>query len=409
MHPSTISIHDYTYPLPTEKIAFFPLPERDASKLLVYRQGKLETSQYRHIAQFLPPHSLLFFNDTRVLEARLLFQKPSGATIELFCLEPAPHYGEIHSAMAVCGQIDYRCLIGGVSKWSTDLKLEKTGILNGEPVQLTATLLGKEEQHYRVSLNWTPSKLSFAELLQALGEMPLPPYIKRKADNTDSNRYQTIYARQKGSVAAPTAGLHFTPAIFAALEARAIQPQFLTLHVGAGTFLPVKTTLLQNHKMHSEWMDITQSLVKKLLETEAGQITVVGTTTLRSFESIYWLGAALLLDPETPLQQLSVGQWAPYEYPLPHPSVSESLGALLRYLQAKNMDRVSVKTSLLIAPGYSFKLVKRLITNFHQPQSTLLLLVAAFIGADWKKLYDYALEADFRFLSYGDGCLLERD
>jgi S-adenosylmethionine:tRNA ribosyltransferase-isomerase len=413
MHPKDLSVHNFTYELPEHKIARYPLTERDSSRLLIYKEGAICEDVYRNIHQQLPPGSLLIFNNTKVVAARLLFQKPTGAVVEIFCLEPPPEYADMTTAMTQKSRVTWICLIGGASKWKPGQLLEKQLDLNGREILLQAKYLGKEKDSFAIELSWTPEELSFAEVLQVAGNIPLPPYIKRTVEQTDSERYQTIYANTEGSVAAPTAGLHFTDSVFEKLNQQHIHREYVTLHVGAGTFKPVKSDTMNGHPMHAEFIDVSISTIERILEYLDKHITVVGTTSLRTVESLYWLGVKTIGQPGLPLEDLVVHQWDPYELNgVPGSrgiSAKTALESLLQYLHARQMDRLITKTSLLIAPGYTFQIPRALVTNFHQPQSTLLLLVAAFVGLDWRKLYTHALERDFRFLSYGDGCLLFRN
>ncbi|MEO6314459.1 MAG: S-adenosylmethionine:tRNA ribosyltransferase-isomerase [Chitinophagaceae bacterium] len=402
----SISINDYTYTLPDEKIAHHPLQERDASKLLVYHDGKIDSAVYRHIHQWLPADSLLVFNNTRVIEARLLFQKPSGGTIEIFCLEPADTYADITTGMLQQEKVRWKCLIGGASKWKPGQVLHKKIWYNNENIELEARYLEKHHDHFVVELQWAPAALSFADVLHAAGVIPLPPYIKRPAEIADKVRYQTVYALQDGSVAAPTAGLHFTQAIFEQLQQKNIHRSFVTLHVGAGTFKPVKSPTMQGHEMHAEFMDVPAATITELLQF-TGNTIAVGTTSARTLESLYWMGVKTILNPSIGEAHLPITQWEVYEELQPgNYSVTAALESLLHWMNKNNLPRLFSKTQLLIAPGYTCRVIKGLITNFHQPQSTLLLLVAALTGDNWKKIYAYALENDFRFLSYGDGCLI---
>ncbi|WP_207514461.1 S-adenosylmethionine:tRNA ribosyltransferase-isomerase [Longitalea luteola] len=408
MHPKDLSVHDFTYELPEEKIARYPLPERDSSRLLVYNNGALSESVYRDIGKQLSPGSLLIFNNTKVVAARLLFQKPTGAVVEIFCLEPPPQYPDMTTAMTQTGHVTWICLIGGASKWKPGQILEKKMLLNGQELLLQARYIGKENDSFAIELSWTPASLTFAEVLQVAGNIPLPPYIKRTVEQADNDRYQTIYANTEGSVAAPTAGLHFTDAVFKELNSKQIHREYVTLHVGAGTFKPVKSDTMSGHPMHAEFIDVSINTIERILHYLDKQITVVGTTSLRTVESLYWLGVKATHQPNLAVDELVVHQWDPYDLngtPVPAKTALESL---LQYMQSRKLERLITKTSLLIAPGYSFQIPQALVTNFHQPQSTLLLLVAAFIGSDWRKIYTYALENNFRFLSYGDGCLLFR-
>jgi len=407
MHPKDISILDYTYALPDNRIAAFPLSERDDSKLLIYRDGIIQEDRYKNIAQYLPGNSLLVFNNTRVIQARILFQKATGGVIEIFCLEPYERMNEYSSIMAKKEKVSWQCLIGGASKWKEGVLVKKLTIQNSE-AELKARLVEKLPDAYVVELSWQPAHFSFAEIIEQAGETPLPPYIKRKAGETDKERYQTIYAKYDGSVAAPTAGLHFTPAIFSSIAAKNISAASITLHVGAGTFKPVKAATLQDHPMHAEWIDVTAAAINKLLQNINNGIIAVGTTSLRTLESLYWMGVKAILYPGNKIEELMIHQWDVYESPLADSNISatEAFTALLSRMKKNNEERIITQTQILIAPGYQYKTAKAIITNFHQPQSTLLLLVAAAIGEDWKKVYAYAIENDFRFLSYGDGCLL---
>ncbi len=405
MHPKNISIHDFTYELPESRIAHYPLAERDASRLLIYEQGTIREDIYRHIDQYLPAQSLLVFNNTKVVEARLLFQKPTGGMIEIFCLEPSSQYADITTAMQQTGEVVWTCLIGGASKWKAGQVLQKKITWHGSELVLEARFTGKEKDSFLIRLSWDQPSLSFAEVLHLAGVMPLPPYIKRAAESADQQRYQTIYARTEGSVAAPTAGLHFTEQVFQQLHEKGIRRDFVTLHVGAGTFQPVKSDSMGEHNMHVEFIEVAVGSIVQLIDHLDGHITAVGTTSLRTIESLYWLGVKTILHPAMPPEELVVSQWDAYELPTGINN-RKSLESLVHYLQEHRLNRLIARTQLLIAPGYTVRIPKALVTNFHQPQSTLLLLVAAFVGEDWKKVYDYALKNDFRFLSYGDGCLL---
>jgi S-adenosylmethionine:tRNA ribosyltransferase-isomerase len=417
MHPKDISIADFSYDLPPERIALYPLSERASSKLLIFQDGGIREDTYRHIHRHLPLNSLLIFNNTKVVEARIVFRKPSGAEIEVFCLEPAPEYPHLPAALSQTGKVRWKCLIGGASKWKPGQVL----IRRIEGLILEARWIGKLDGAFLIELSWSPPGLSFAGLLHLAGLIPLPPYIHRDAEASDGERYQTVYARHDGSVAAPTAGLHFTDSIFETLDAIPIDRAFVTLHIGAGTFMPVKSHTLEQHTMHAEFIEVDRSSIEKLLvsvgKKSSGQpIIPVGTTSLRTIESLYWLGVKTIRDPAILPEDLAVHQWDAYaggdkndqaSFDAPASVVpEEALQALLNWMKVRGLERLLTKTQLLIAPGYDWKLTSGLITNFHQPGSTLLLLVAALIGEDWKNLYRYALEHEFRFLSYGDGCLL---
>ena len=421
MHPKDISINDYTYNLPNERIAAFPLTERDASKLLIYKEDGISEDIYRNIAAHIPENSLLVFNNTRVIQARVLFTKPTGGVIEIFCLEPYEAINEYSTIMNKKGSVRWKCMIGGASKWKEGELNKKVEIRNlpagqaGKKLEMKAKLLEKLSDAYVVELTWFPEELSFAEVIEACGDMPLPPYIKRKAETSDKERYQTIYAKHDGSVAAPTAGLHFTEHIFNSLEGKNISKAYVTLHVGAGTFKPVKAGLMQGHEMHAEWIDVHIDTIQQLIDNIHNCIIAVGTTSLRTIESLYWIGVKTILNPLIKIEDLIIHQWDVYEAPLVDNNIpaATSLSSLLKWMKKNKTERIITTTQILIAPGYQFKIAKAIITNFHQPQSTLLLLVAAAIGnnlptgqAGWKKIYDYALENDFRFLSYGDGSLL---
>jgi S-adenosylmethionine:tRNA ribosyltransferase-isomerase len=399
--PKKISILDYTYDLPAERIALHPLAERDASKLLVYKNGNIQEDIYKNITEHLPEESLLIFNNTKVIKARIRFQKSSGGVIEVFLLEPFE--ADYTSTLSATKKTTWKCMIGGVSKWKEKELSFGFGVLGFE---LKAKLIEKLADAYLVEFSWTPADLSFAEILEQCGDIPLPPYIKRNTEETDTERYQTIYAKDEGSVAAPTAGLHFTPDIFIKLAAKNIQTDFVTLHVGAGTFKPVKAAIMQEHEMHAEWIDVSAAMIENLVEQIDKTVVAVGTTSLRTLESLYWMGVKANLN--TAIEQLQINQWEVYEEPLANTSLSakEALSSLLKWMKSNNRDRIFTQSQILIAPGYHFKIAKAIITNFHQPRSTLLLLVAAAIGSDWKKNYAYALQNDFRFLSYGDGSLL---
>jgi S-adenosylmethionine:tRNA ribosyltransferase-isomerase len=404
MDPFKITIRDYTYQLPEEKIALYPLEQRDASKMLVYKKGTITEHRFNQLAENLPANSLLVFNNTKVINARLRFKKDTGASIEIFCLEPLGAINEYTSVMNATGSVLWKCLVGGAAKWKKE-SLGKRVMVNGAEVLLSADKVEKLTDAYSIRLSWSPAHYSFAAIVEAAGDTPLPPYIKRDTDNEDSSRYQTIFAREEGSVAAPTAGLHFTEKLFEELTAKGIRKTWVTLHVGAGTFKPVKAHSMQNHEMHAEYIDVSKASLIELINND-GPLCAVGTTSLRTLESLYWMGVKTLLQPGT--SQLSIAQWDVYREPLISSFVpaKEALEALLHWMDNNNLDRIFTQTQLLIAPGYRFRLCNMLVTNFHQPESTLLLLVAAAIGDDWKKMYDYALQNNFRFLSYGDGNLV---
>jgi len=407
--PKNISILDYTYDFPAGRIALHPLTERDASKLLIYKNGTIREDIYKNIVAHLPTDSLLIFNNTKVIKARIRFQKSSGGIIEIFCLEPYEAINEYSHVMNKKASVKWKCMIGGASKWKEGNLSFGFGVLGfptGSCGELTARLIEKLPDAYVVEFSWTPAEMSFAEVLEQCGDIPLPPYIKRKTEKEDTERYQTIYAEDEGSVAAPTAGLHFTEDIFNSLAEKNIKTGFVTLHVGAGTFKPVKAATMQEHEMHAEWIDVGIDMIENLIASPGKTIVAVGTTSLRTLESLYWMGVKVKLEPA--IKELHISQWEVYEDPLAGSNITavEALASLLTWLKKNNHQRLFTRSQILIAPGYSFKMANAIITNFHQPQSTLLLLVAAAIGDEWRKVYDYAMQHGFRFLSYGDGSLL---
>jgi S-adenosylmethionine:tRNA ribosyltransferase-isomerase len=408
MHPKQISIKEYSYSLPEEKIATYPLSKRDDSKLLIYEEGNISEDIYLNIDSYIPANSLLVFNDTKVIEARLLFIKPSGGTVEIFCLEPHEQYPDITAAMSERGAVQWKCLVGGASKWKHGQILEKRIVYQHHEIILHGTYKEKRTDHFVIYLSWLPRTLTFAEILQYAGAVPLPPYIKRDAEPRDAERYQTIYAEEAGSVAAPTAGLHFTSHIFEKLRKKNVQTGFVTLHVGAGTFKPVKTETIADHEMHAEFIDVSLKTIENIYKNLEGTIVAVGTTSLRTIESLYWIGVKLKKENKQSTINTHAGlsQWEAYdELPQDIPATI-ALQSLLEWMRKNKLGRLMTKTQIIIVPGYKAKVVTGLVTNFHQPGSTLLLLVAALIGEDWKRVYDYALTNQFRFLSYGDGSLL---
>lgn len=405
MHPKYISIKDYTYQLPEEKIAFHPLENRDDARLLIFKDKAIQTDIYRNIASHIPSGCLTIFNNTKVVEARLLFKKDSGSTIEVFCLQPHEKYADITTAMNQTGSVQWLCLVGGASKWKSSQLLNLPFKAGSSTYTLEAELIEKRSDCFVIELSWN-GVFSFAEVLHYAGHVPLPPYIKRQDQTSDKSRYQTVFARHDGSVAAPTAGLHFTDPVLASLRAKSIETGFVTLHVGAGTFKPVKAETMQEHEMHSEFIEVEKELIAQLIDQANQPLIAVGTTSLRTLESLYWLGARLLANPQAFDNELPfLNQWEAYEH-TSIPDKRDALNALLNFLLHKGGTRLVAKTQIIIAPGYTFKMIDGLVTNFHQPSSTLLLLVAALIGENWKQVYDYALQNDFRFLSYGDGSLL---
>lgn len=404
LHPKDLSILDFTYELPDEKIARYPLAERDQSKLLVYRNEEITDSAYNKLPSLLPGNSLLIFNNTKVVEARLYFKKETGAVIEIFCLEPDDRYSDITTAMLQKEQVYWKCLVGGAKKWK-EPTLSLSFSHHNSTVVLTAERVEQLHDAYIVSFSWNHADLSFADVLHGAGNLPLPPYMNRSAEKADHERYQTVYAKHDGSVAAPTAGLHFTETLLESLKAVPIHTAFVTLHVGAGTFKPVKAQVMQDHAMHAEFIDVSAETIHEIRAHLSDHIISVGTTSLRTLESLYWLGVKLIQQPGIGVSDLTVGQWDPYESDI-QINAAAALTALLDWMNTQKLERIITKTSIIIAPGYQFRIIRGLITNFHQPQSTLLLLVAAITGPNWRKIYDHALQHDFRFLSYGDGCLL---
>ena len=397
-----ISIEDYNYSLPDERIAKFPLPKRDESKLLLYRDGKVSESVFKHITDYLPEGSLMVFNNTRVIQARLLFQRATGAQIEVFCLDPAaPHdYELIFQQTEACNWI---CLIGNAKKWKEPV-LSREITVAGQTVRLSAEKVQSYGETHQIRFSWDGG-FSFAKVLDAAGELPIPPYLHRKTEESDLKTYQTVYSKIKGSVAAPTAGLHFTPEVLADLDAKGFGREELTLHVGAGTFKPVKSETIEGHEMHTEYISVRRSTIERVMQN-FGKIIAVGTTSVRTLESLYYIGVTLATHPDATSEELVVRQWMPYEDANNRLTPTEALQNILDYLDKHQLNTLITATQIIIAPGYEFKIVKGIVTNFHQPKSTLLLLISAFVKGDWKNIYDYALGHDFRFLSYGDSSLL---
>ena len=394
-----ISIDTYDYPLPEDRIAKYPLPERDASNLLVLKDNEIKKSQFKHIGDFLPKDALLVFNETKVIRARLQFHKATGSRIEIFCLEPEKDYQVAFSATS---PVRWKCLIGNSKRWKEGLlSMELT--VGGKPVVLNAERVFQNDQYAEIEFSWTPATLPFASVLEAAGEIPLPPYLHRDAEPDDRDRYQTVFARYDGSVAAPTAGLHFTQPLIAALREQGFVFDEVTLHVGAGTFKPVATDTIGEHAMHSETIVVRKSLIQNLISHFGKPIIPVGTTSTRTLESLYWIGV-MLKEQGMELRPLHVEQWYPYEDHAPL-TAAEALQNIVDYLDKHGLTRLEASTALMIAPSYKMRVITGLITNFHQPKSTLLLLVSALIGERWKDCYRFALDNGFRFLSYGDSCL----
>lgn len=406
INPKNLSIQNYSYHLPESRIAKYPLEDRDASKLLVYNAGKISEDNFKNLCDYLPANSLLIFNDTKVIQARLHFEKPTGGIIEIFCLDPHDQYADISAAMIQRGTVLWQCLIGGASKWKHGQVLEKKLKSQGKQINLNGKYVEKRSDCFVIEFAWDKQEVSFAEILHLAGAVPLPPYLRREPETIDEKRYQTIYAHYEGSVAAPTAGLHFTDNLLNKIKAKKIQTDFVTLHVGAGTFKPVKSETLEKHEMHAEFVNVSKASIKNILQNLSGNIVPVGTTSLRVIESLYWLGVKIHFNLINDYKQIFINQWECYDLERFNLAPSEAFLSLMDFMTKKEMERIVMRTQILIAPSYRVKIANALITNFHQPQSTLLLLVAALIGEDWRKVYDYALQNDFRFLSYGDGCLL---
>lgn len=402
MSVQDIRIDDYDYPLPDERIARFPVPQRDEAKLLVYRQGALSHRIFRELPEVLPSGSMLVFNNTRVIHARLHLTTPNGARIEVLCLEPLSPV-DYQQNFSSTQPVRWKALIGNNKRWKEGPLSLKT-----DTATLTVERIGRREDAFEVFFRWNDPNKSFGELLAEAGIIPLPPYLKRDSTEADKERYQTIYAQIQGSVAAPTAGLHFTDRVFAQLDQQGVPRRFVTLHVGAGTFMPVKSDTIGEHYMHQETIRIDRDLIVELRDQKAAgkPLIAVGTTSTRLLESVYWFGAQLLADPTFRPEGIDLGQWVPYEMGAATPTPADSLTAVLSLMEKQQLTYLEGQTQLIIAPGYTYRMLDGLITNFHQPKSTLLLLIAALIGDDWKQAYQYALEHDFRFLSFGDSSLL---
>lgn len=404
--PQHIRISDYNYPLPDERIAKYPKERRDCSKLLSYIGGKITERVFTDLPEFLPKGELMVFNNTKVIRARLHFRKSTGALIEIFCLEPLQPK-EYQQNFASNGHVSWICLIGNLKKWKEG-QLERTVKVGERELVLTATRQGVSGTGHEIVFDWGDETVAFSEVLEAIGELPIPPYLNRETEERDLTTYQTVYSKVKGSVAAPTAGLHFTPEVLAALDRKGVERNEITLHVGAGTFRPVKSEEIGNHEMHSEWIAVRRESIERLI-VHGGHCTAVGTTSVRTLESLYYIGAILEENSEADGEELNVPQWMPYEYGVRNQKITtiQALKNILSYLEYRSLPVLHASTRIIIAPGYTFHIVQRIITNFHQPQSTLLLLVSAFVGEDWRRIYEFALDNDFRFLSYGDSSLLE--
>lgn len=403
--PKHIHISEFNYPLSDERIAKFPLPVRDQSKLLLYRQGEVSEDIFTSLPEYLPAGSLMIFNNTKVIQARLHFRKETGALIEVFCLEPIQPNDYVLNFQQT-EHAAWLCMIGNLKKWK-DGVLKRELTVKGQPLTLTAERGESRGTSHWVDFHWNNPEVTFADILEVFGELPIPPYLNRDTQESDKETYQTVYSKIKGSVAAPTAGLHFTPRVLDALREKGVELEELTLHVGAGTFKPVKSEEIEGHEMHTEYISVTRSTLQKLIAHE-GKAIAVGTTSVRTLESLYHIGVTLLNNPEATEEELHVKQWQPYEMSAESAATPaiDALQAIIRYLDLHGMETLHTSTQIIIAPGYEYRIVKAMVTNFHQPQSTLLLLVSAFVHGNWQKIYDYALSHDFRFLSYGDSSLL---
>lgn len=395
-----IYIDEYDYPLTDERIAKFPLSKRDSSKLLIYKNKEIKESVFFNLVDFLPENSLLVYNNTKVIQARILFNKETGAKIEVFCLEPVDP-ADYALSLGANKSCLWKCMIGNLKKWKAG-KLEKEIHINNKSFLLSAKRILSENNAHHILFEWNNEDVHFAEILEAAGELPIPPYLNRKTEDSDKKNYQTVYSKIKGSVAAPTAGLHFTEEVLENLKTKNIETEELTLHVGAGTFQPVKSKDVAQHHMHTEVISVKKSSIEHLIR-KLGNIIAVGTTSVRTLESLYFIGCQIAANKN--IEKFHITQWEPYEneYSI---SAQKSLENIIEYLEKNNLDTLHADTQIMIKPAYEFRLIDGVISNFHQPKSTLLLLVSAFVGEDWKKIYDYALTHDFRFLSYGDSSLL---
>ncbi|MCX6306227.1 MAG: S-adenosylmethionine:tRNA ribosyltransferase-isomerase [Bacteroidetes bacterium] len=402
--PGAICIKDFDYVLPSEQIAQFPLATRDASKLLIYNRGNIDEDVFSNIDRYLPPNSLLVFNNTRVIRARLLFKKPTGGQIEIFCLEPLSPFAEIHAAFHQQSASSWKCLVGNLKRWKSGSIMMEC-IHQGRMHQMFADRVADcGDGCFEIAFRWDPPEKTFSEIIELMGLIPLPPYIDRPAELSDNDRYQTIYAAHEGSVAAPTAGLHFTTDLIHRLHEHGFESENVTLHVGIGTFRPVAVEHIRDHVMHNEKIIVSRKTIERLRDSPGRPVFAVGTTSARTLESLYWLGISVIQHGLR--HHPAVTQWAPYQQ-LPGDAITtqQSLAALVNYLDEHHLQEYSGETRLMIVPGYRYRILSGIITNFHMPQSTLLLLVAAMIGDDWKKTYEHAMQNGFRFLSYGDSCL----
>ena len=397
-----IRIEDFTYKLPDDRIAKYPLKYRDSSQLLSYKDGNIDKRSFSGISELIPDDSLMIFNDTKVVPARLHFQRPTGAHIEIFCLEPVQPE-EYVSMFAVTGSCRWKCIVGNIKRWKNDTLTLYNPMADRriEEMGLKADLIERVGETSVIEFSWDID-VPFSQVLEVCGTVPIPPYLNRNTEDVDLERYQTLYARYRGSVAAPTAGLHFTENVLESIRNKGVVTDTVCLHVGAGTFLPVKSSLVAEHMMHREPFVVTLELLERLIERK-GKVVAVGTTSVRTLESLYYAGVSCIENgrPE------DVGQWDPYSREYDYPT-DEALKAIVDYLKANGLKELKIGTRIIIVPGFRFRLVDILVTNFHQPQSTLLLLISAFVDGDWSRIYDYALANDFRFLSYGDSSILFR-
>ena len=397
-----IQISDYAYDLPDERIAKYPLAERDQSKLLVWKDGQIRDEQFRNLSSCLPDQSLLIFNNTKVIRARLHFQKETGAKIEIFCLDPHEP-SDYQIAFQTTTSCIWKCMIGNQKKWKGE-KLRKTIWIDETDIEFCAEQSDPEKDKSLIRFSWNNPNFEFSRIIEQAGSLPIPPYLNRETEQSDLERYQTVYSKIKGSVAAPTAGLHFTEEVFSQLSREGHEMAELTLHVGAGTFQPVKSHTLSGHDMHAEHLAINRDFLNQLIH-HPGKKIAVGTTSVRTLESLYWLGVQVNRNPEIDISDLNVSQWEAYQEKENQLSAKDSLQSLIRLLDSHQTDFLSASTRIIIAPGYTFRIVDGLITNFHQPQSTLLLLISAYLGDEWRRIYAHALVNDYRFLSYGDSNL----
>ena len=395
-------IADFNYELPDSAVAKYPLPERDSSKLLRWEKGEITDSIFSDLPGLLPQRSILVFNNTRVIRARLQFVKPTGAAIEVFCLEPTLPHDYVQS-FAQTSSCRWKCIVGNKKRWKGEALILPVTI-SDRVVSLSALLLGEQDGSFEIGFSWDDPNFNFAQILEAAGNIPIPPYLHRSSEEIDLTVYQTVYARIKGSVAAPTAGLHFTERVFKDLVDRQITCEELTLHVGAGTFQPVKSDTIGDHVMHTEYFAVSLDLLKRLMDHQ-NAVLAVGTTSVRTLESLYWIGCKIIGNPQIAADKLDVTQWEPYGASVAEIEVSEVLQAIVTWMEVRKMSQLETTTQIMVVPGYQFRIIDGLITNFHQPQSTLLLLISAILGDDWKRVYAHALEKSYRFLSYGDANL----